>query len=94
MDRLVEVQAAGAPNPAERPVGVRRLLISSPKGGTAKTTASRNLAVLAAQEGLHVAAIDFDPQQSLGNWWSKRPKAAASITLNSAVWDRVEKRSC
>jgi chromosome partitioning protein len=87
MDRLVEVQAAGAPNPAERPVGVRRLLISSPKGGTAKTTASRNLAVLAAQEGLHVAAVDFDPQQSLGNWWSKRPKAAASITYFEAKAD-------
>jgi chromosome partitioning protein len=64
--------------------GVRRLLVSSPKGGTAKTTASRNIAVLAAQDGLHVAAVDFDPQQSLGHWWSRRPKAAAPMTYFEA----------
>jgi chromosome partitioning protein len=64
--------------------GVRRLLVSSPKGGTAKTTASRNIAVLAAQDGLHVAAVDFDPQQSLGHWWSRRPKAAAPVTYFEA----------
>ena len=87
VDTPVEVQVKEEPAQAERPVGVRRLLVSSPKGGTAKTTVSRNLAVLASREGLRVAAIDFDPQQSLGNWWSKRPKAASPITYFEAKAD-------
>jgi Mrp family chromosome partitioning ATPase len=48
--------------------GVRHLLVSSPKGGTGKTTDSQNIAVLAAQDGLLVAVGDFDPQQSLEHW--------------------------
>jgi chromosome partitioning protein len=84
-------QVLDEPVGAEEPEGlvrtgrVRRLLVSSPKGGTGKTTASRNLAVLAAQDGLRVAAVDFDPQQSLGHWWSRRPKAAAPVTYFEAA---------
>jgi chromosome partitioning protein len=84
-------QVLDEPVSVERPesvVGtgsVHRLLVSSPKGGTAKTTASRNIAVLAAQDGLRVAAVDFDPQQSLGHWWSRRPKVAAPVTYFEAT---------
>jgi chromosome partitioning protein len=80
-DEPVEMEM---PDPAPTAAGVRRLLVSSPKGGTGKTTASRNIAVLAAQDGLRVAAVDFDPQQSLGHWWSRRPKAAAPVTYFEA----------
>src|SRR3712207_660745 len=85
MQVLDEPVGAEGPEQAAGGSGVRRLLVSSPKGGTGKTTASRNLAVLAAQDGLRVAAVDFDPQQSLGHWWSRRPKAAAPVMYFEAT---------
>ena len=57
----------------------RFLLISSPKGGSGKTTLARNLAVAAALDGFKVATIDLDRQQSLSRWWSKRPENFMSI---------------
>jgi chromosome partitioning protein len=55
------------------------LLISSPKGGSGKTTLARNLAVAAALDGLKVATVDLDRQQSLTRWWSKRPETFTLI---------------
>jgi chromosome partitioning protein len=55
------------------------LLISSPKGGSGKTTLARNLAVAAALDGLKVATVDLDRQQSLSRWWSNRPEGFAPI---------------
>src|SRR5689334_14341351 len=55
------------------------LLLSSAKGGSAKTTTARNLAVIAAQAGLRVATIDLDGQESLTRWWKKRPDEAPAI---------------
>lgn len=44
---------------------VKRLVFSAPKGGCGKGTIARNLAALAAHEGLTVATADLDPQASL-----------------------------
>jgi chromosome partitioning protein len=57
----------------------RLLLLSSAKGGSAKTTTARNLAVVAAHAGLAVATIDLDGQETLTNWWTRRPDEAPSI---------------
>jgi len=57
----------------------RLLLLSSAKGGSAKTTTARNLAVVAAHSGLAVATIDLDGQETLTNWWARRPDEAPSI---------------
>jgi chromosome partitioning protein len=51
---------------------MKRLLITSPKGGSGKTNLSRNLAVAAALAGLKVATIDLDPQRTLSKWHSRR----------------------
>jgi chromosome partitioning protein len=52
----------------------KRLLVSSPKGGAGKTTIATNLLVCAAQAGLRVMGVDFDPQGNLAKWAAKRPK--------------------
>jgi chromosome partitioning protein len=67
----------------------RLLLISSPKGGSGKTTLARNLAVAAVLDKLKVATVDLDRQQSLTRWWSKRPESFASIDHFLAVINDV-----
>jgi chromosome partitioning protein len=52
------------------------LVISSGKGGSGKSTLTRNLAVFASHSGLKVATVDLDGQQSLTNWISVRPGGA------------------
>jgi chromosome partitioning protein len=65
---------------SEAPVGqARLLLLSSAKGGSAKTTTTRNLAVAAAQAGFRVATVDLDGQETLTNWWQRRPDEAPAI---------------
>lgn len=48
------------------------LSICSSKGGVAKTTLSACIASMAIKDGLKVALIDLDPQQSLARWWELR----------------------
>lgn len=55
------------------------LLLSSAKGGSAKTTTARNLAVAATHAGLRVATVDLDLQATLTNWWQQRPDDAPAI---------------
>ena len=42
------------------------------KGGSGKTTVAAHLAVSAMQQGLNVALIDTDPQQSAARWGDRR----------------------
>jgi chromosome partitioning protein len=58
---------------AGMPDAIKRLLVSSPKGGVGKTTLVRNLAVAAAIGGARVMMADLDKQRSLSEWWSRRP---------------------
>ena len=57
------------------------LLVASAKGGSGKTTASLNLAVLAAHEGLRVLLVDLDGQQTLSWWASQRPREAPRVDI-------------
>jgi chromosome partitioning protein len=61
------------------PKSTRLLLLSSAKGGSAKTTTARNLAVVAAHAGLKIATVDLDGQATLTNWWHRRPDEAPTI---------------
>jgi chromosome partitioning protein len=53
------------------------------KGGAGKTTLAACLAVVAAQAGENVIAVDLDPQQSLGKWGDER-------TVDALAVDRVD----
>jgi chromosome partitioning protein len=57
------------------------LVLSSAKGGSGKTTAARNLAVQAAEVGLNVLLIDLDRQQTLTQWFQRRPPEAKALQL-------------
>ncbi len=50
----------------------RVLLISSPKGGSGKSVLSRHLLVSAAQAGVRAIGLDFDRQQTLAKWATRR----------------------
>ena len=51
---------------------MRTVALVSMKGGSGKTTAAVHIAVQAAQQGLNVALIDTDPQQSAARWGDRR----------------------
>jgi chromosome partitioning protein len=71
-----------SPRPKARdPVGVHWLVVASGKGGSGKTTVSRNLAVEAAMSGLNVLLLDLDRQQTLSQWFRRRPAEAKSVSL-------------
>lgn len=55
------------------------LLLSSAKGGSGKTTTTRNLAICALQDGLNVATVDLDAQGSLTLWYQRRPEEAPAF---------------
>jgi chromosome partitioning protein len=63
--------------PRSKPVGRepgRVILLSSPKGGTGKSSLARNLLVSGAKTGLDVLGVDFDPQGTLHKWFLRRKR--------------------
>ncbi len=66
--------AAKATRPATR--HTKWLVISSGKGGSGKSTLTRNLAVHASHGNLKVATLDLDGQRSLTSWIDVRPHEA------------------
>jgi len=61
------------------------VLLSSAKGGSAKTTTTRCLASFAAADGLRVAIIDLDEQQTLSKWWHRRPDSLPAIVNFNSI---------
>lgn len=55
------------------------VLVSSAKGGSGKTTTTRNLAICAIHDGLSVATVDLDAQGSLTMWFKRRPDEAPPL---------------
>ena len=72
------IKAPLAPSSTERH-RPKWLVVSSPKGGSGKTTSVVNLAVFAAHAGLNVAILDTDMQESAKDWWELRPDEAPRI---------------
>ena len=58
---------------------MKTILIAAQKGGTGKTTLTRNLSVAATQDAYHVLCLDLDPQGSLRGWWESRDAEAPSM---------------
>src|SRR3712207_435240 len=71
---------------------MKRLLVSSPKGGCGKTTLARNLAVAAVRDGLSVATADLDPQRTLTRWSRRRAvmKDLPQLAHYEVEWDRSD----
>ena len=67
------------------------LIVSTPKGGSGKSTAARHLAVAAALlDGLSVATVDLDSQKTLTNWFAVRPEKARQIRHFEASMSAVD----
>ena len=58
---------------------MKTILIAAQKGGSGKTTLTRNLAVAAAEDGRNVLCLDLDPQGSLRGWWESREADSPSM---------------
>src|SRR3954454_1894276 len=85
--RVRREQAAATEESAQisgrAPVQIRPakvILLSSAKGGSAKTTSTRCLAAFAARDNYRVATIDLDLQRTLTRWWNRRPDTLPPIT--------------
>lgn len=66
-------------------------LLSSAKGGSGKTTSTRNLAVCALHDGVSVATVDLDAQASLTLWYRRRPDEAPPLQhFQAPLADAVE----
>jgi chromosome partitioning protein len=55
------------------------LAVLSQKGGTGKTTAVRTLADVFTRVGLHVLAVDLDPQGNLSDYFDVPPDASPTM---------------
>ena len=68
----------------------KRLLFASPKGGSGKTTLTRNLATAAAHNGVQVATADLDPQATLTIWSRRRPNTVPPVPHYKVAWADAE----
>ena len=57
----------------------RIMVIGGTKGGTGKSTITRNLAVFAAMEPIDLCMVDADPQHTVTNWVSRRSERKPQI---------------
>jgi chromosome partitioning protein len=64
---------------------MKTLSLICQKGGTSKTTAAINLAVLGAATGLEIALIDLDPQVSASGWADIRGSDKPPVVAACAV---------
>ena len=65
------------------------ILTTSQKGGSGKTTVTRNLSVAAARDGGSVLLIDMDPQGSLRAWWQARQADGPSMLETDPAPDQL-----
>ena len=58
------------------------ILLHTPKGGSGKSTLSRELAVALSMEGRQVGLMDLDPQGTTTGWYSRR-EAPSPVLLEA-----------
>lgn len=60
---------------------MKTIVITMRKGGTGKTTTTRNIAVALHQRGYKVLLVDTDSQGSLTSWWTVRKGALPVLAV-------------
>ncbi len=56
--------------------------VAQQKGGAGKTTLAAHLAIAFLEQGLRVAVVDIDPQESLLNWFQRRAQSEGEFGPN------------
>ncbi len=56
--------------------------VAQQKGGAGKTTLAAHLAIAFLEQGLRVAVVDIDPQESLLNWFKQRAQLEGEFGPN------------
>lgn len=69
---------------------VYRIVLASPKGGSGKSTLTRNLAVAAVQSKMRTATADLDPQATLTIWSRRRPNDLPPIPHYRVNWEDAD----
>jgi chromosome partitioning protein len=80
-NKAVTTEPAAAGQKSDIEPRMKRVLLTSPKGGCGKTELTKNLAVAAAISKLNVAVADFDRQRTLTRWWKRRPESMTQIEV-------------
>jgi len=81
-DGVIAAQKSSEARPAI-PKRAKWLVLGSGKGGSGKTTTALNLAAFAANEGLKVILVDMDTQETLTQWYNRRPEEAPPLVLHT-----------
>ncbi|MDU7522626.1 MAG: ParA family protein [Roseomonas mucosa] len=68
----------------------KRIVVASGKGGSGKTTTTRNLAVAAVHADLLVTTVDLDESPTLTTWWKRRPELLPAIEHMAAPIDQID----
>ena len=58
---------------------MRIIMLAKEKGGCGASTATREIAVIAAAQGHRVAILDLDPQGTTRMWWNRRTTGAEQL---------------
>ncbi len=66
---------------------MKTLALTSPKGGTGKSTIAINLAVLAHQKGLETLLVDLDTISATTSDWSSIRKESQPLVVSAAASD-------
>ncbi|HFQ7450129.1 TPA: AAA family ATPase [Acinetobacter baumannii] len=72
---------------------MKTIVVAMRKGGTGKTTSTRNIAVELTRRGHNVLLVDTDTQGSLTTWWKTREAETPQllVTSPSALSDALDK---
>lgn len=62
---------------------MKTIVVANRKGGTGKTTSTRNIAVELTRRGHQVLLVDTDPQGSLTTWWNTREAETPQLLVTS-----------
>lgn len=57
------------------------VLFGGEKGGTGKSTLTRNMAVFAARAGKNIVVVDADPQKTVSHWMARRGEVQPSFLV-------------
>lgn len=60
-------------------LGMKTIVLHTPKGGSGKSTLAREIATMAARSGISTALADLDPQGTTVGWYQRRKSSDPAL---------------